>query len=471
MSSRPRRSDPPGRRADRRAAEWERHEAERTFLAAALEMFIYEPERCGDAVRGFPGEALTVDGGAEFLAALAATLELPGPTVADLHNATRQRIDDPSDAKTNVADLYDRVLKQKVPGLRMGIGRHRQAVLEAYQDRCIADAVADLDAVRSTGGSIAEVIAAADAVKAAATPGPEAAEIDPASALSVADQWAREEEERLIPTGLAMIDNRFGGGLSPGITAICAMPGNGKSALAGAMMLGAMLNDRTLQAIWFRGEMSNSLLWSRFLAYWSTLRSPAVPAITRREASRRSKAARKVNADLATIVGDRLRIVGPPITADRIAEEINRHRPGLAVLDYLQRTSAPGFQDKRSEIDHVLGVVSDLTTKFDLATIVVSSMAGSRNQTAEIGSLTKESNRLDFDAHTYLALWGEKRDRDQDPRPMRLEIAKGRTGGEGTVDVWFSGSGQTFKPQAAEPSGERSESFQDFAAFNVEVGA
>ena len=471
MSNRPRRSDPPGRRADRRRAEWERHEAERSFLAAVLELLTDAPERCRDAVRGVPRESLTIEGGADLLTAVVATLEVgPGPKLTDLVAMIRQRTDTPAEVVGLALDLVK--LSTGSPlAYAIGIERHRQAVLEAYQDRRIADAVADLDAVRSTGGSIAEVIAAADAVKAAATPGPEAAEIDPASALSVADQWAREEEERLIPTGLAMIDNRFGGGLSPGITAICAMPGNGKSALAGAMMLGAMLNDRTLQAIWFRGEMSNSLLWSRFLAYWSTLRSPAVPAITRREASRRSKAARKVNADLATIVGDRLRIVGPPITADRIAEEINRHRPGLAVLDYLQRTSAPGFQDKRSEIDHVLGVVSDLTTKFDLATIVVSSMAGSRNQTAEIGSLTKESNRLDFDAHTYLALWGEKRDRDQDPRPMRLEIAKGRTGGEGTVDVWFSGSGQTFKPQAAEPSGERSESFQDFAAFNVEVGA
>jgi len=470
MSNRPRRSDPPGRRADRRRAEWERHEAERSFLAAVLELLTDAPDRCRDAVRGVPGEALTLDYGGDLLTAVAATLEVgPGPKITDLAATIRRQADAPAEV---VALAIDLVRMSTGPmAYALGIERHRRSVLEAYQDRRIADAVADLEAVRATGGSIAEVIAATDAVRAAATPEQEAAEIDPASALSVADQWAREEEERLIPTGLAMIDNRFGGGLSPGITAICAMPGNGKSALAGAMMLGAMLNDRTLQAIWFRGEMSNSLLWSRFLAYWSTLRSPAVPAITRREASKRSKAARKVNADLATIVGDRLRIVGPPITADRIAEEIERHRPGIAVLDYLQRTSAPGFQDKRSEIDHVLGVVSDLTTRFDLATIVVSSMAGSRNQTAEIGSLTKESNRLDFDAHTYLALWGEKRDRDQDPRPMRLEIAKGRTGGEGTVDVWFSGSGQTFRPQAAEPSGERSESFQDFAAFNVEVGA
>ena len=245
------------------------------------------------------------------------------------------------------------------------------------------------------------------------------------------------------------------------------MPGTGKSALAGMLLLGALLEDRGLRAIWFRGEMSDRLLWSRFLATWSAIRSPAVPRITRRDASRRTKDARAVNADLANIVGDRLHIVGAPLTAEKMAAEIKRRRPDVVIVDYLQRTSAPGFQDKRSEIDHVLGVVSDLTTELDLATIVVSSMSKGTNGGADIGGLTKESNRLDFDAHNYFALWSEKKDRDRDPRPVRLEIAKGRTGGEGSLDLWFSGSAQNFTPQAASHYEDQAERCADFDAFNV----
>jgi hypothetical protein len=112
-------------------------------------------------------------------------------------------------------------------------------------------------------------------------------------------------------------------------------------------------------------------------------------------------------------------------------------------------------------------VVSDLTTELDLATIVVSSMSKGTNGGADIGGLTKESNRLDFDAHNYLALWSDKKDRDRDPRPVRLEIAKGRTGGEGSLDLWFSGSAQSFTPQAADGYEDQSERFTDFDAFNV----
>jgi replicative DNA helicase len=247
------------------------------------------------------------------------------------------------------------------------------------------------------------------------------------------------------------------------------MPGTGKSAMAGMLLLGSLLEDRKLRAIWFRGEMSDRLLWSRFLATWSTLRSPAVDRITRKEASRRSKTARAVNADLANVVGDRLQIIGAPLTAERMAAAIKRHRPDVVVVDYLQRTSAAGFQDRRSELDHVLGVVSDLTTELDLATIVVSSMSKGTNGGADIGGLTKESNRLDFDAHNYLALWSDKKDRDRDPRPVRLEIAKGRTGGEGSLDLWFSGSAQSFTPQAADGYEDQAERCTDFDAYSVEA--
>jgi hypothetical protein len=300
------------------------------------------------------------------------------------------------------------------------------------------------------------------------------AEEAPTDAASVSSRWREQAGERLIATGFTALDHRFGGGLSPGITAICAKPGRGKSALAAQLMLGAMNADPSLRGLYFKGEMTEFLLWSRFLTTWSSIRSPAVPSIARREASKQSPTARKVDADLARIVGDRLDIVPAPLTAERMAAEIERRRPGIIVIDYLQRCSAAGFQDRRSELDHVLAIVDGLTTKYGIVTIVVSSMASNRGPGDDIGTLTKESNKLDYDAHTYMALWSEKEDRDKDPRPMRLEIVKGRTGGEGTVDLEFTGSGQFFRPapgsEAAPvmpPAGRNT----DFDAWTVEARA
>jgi replicative DNA helicase len=405
--------------------------------------------------------AFTSSGAAHVLRALREVCQRDAPSMAELTAELRRR---PAPDDYNIGTLAQAM--QQTAGIHERFLQAAAArITEAHAQRrfgsLLTDALAtDLDPAARQ--AIIEQLAAVG------RSGPDAD--GPATdAVSVAARWAEDDDERLIPTGFSILDRRFGGGLPAGITAICGMPGTGKSAMAGMLLLGSLLEDRKLRAIWFRGEMSDRLLWSRFLATWSTIRSPAVDRITRKEASRRSKAARAVNADLANVVGDRLQIIGAPLTAERMAAAIKRHRPDVVVVDYLQRTSAAGFQDRRSELDHVLGVVSDLTTELDLATIVVSSMSKGTNGGADIGGLTKESNRLDFDAHNYLALWSDKKDRDRDPRPVRLEIAKGRTGGEGSLDLWFSGSAQSFTPQAADGYEDQAERCTDFDAYSVEA--
>jgi replicative DNA helicase len=276
---------------------------------------------------------------------------------------------------------------------------------------------------------------------------PEEREAPKTDALSIADRWATATEERVIRTGFLPFDKRFNGGLPTGITAITAQPGVGKSAFAGQIMLGALLENPKLRAVWFRWEMSESLLWTKFLATWSTLRGGCVTRIGRKQAARRDASAMKVNADLAATVGERLHIVSPPMTPERMRSVLEEHNADLVVFDYLQKLRAEGFQDKRAEIDHVLAVISEVTTARDIATIVVSAMAGSSTKvTPPIGAMTKESNKLDYDAHNYVTLWCVENDKDKDPRPVRMDIIKGRTGGEGSVDLTFTGSGQFFHP-------------------------
>ena len=292
-------------------------------------------------------------------------------------------------------------------------------------------------------------------------------------ALAIADDWARHTEERVVSTGISAIDTRLGGGLPVGITAISAMPGVGKSAFAAQMMLGALERDSDLRCIWFRGEMSNSLLWSRFIAAWSDIRYPAIPNATAWQAQRRKGASKKVNADLAARVAGRLFVIDPPLTAENIVATVARLRPWLVVIDYLQKCESINPVDRRTDLDHILSSVSDMTTRHDLATIIVSAMASrhtSAKGNSDIGGLTKESNRLDYDAHNYFALTCQDKDKTKNPRPTKLIIAKARSGGEGVIDFWFNRSNLTFKPQATADEESLASDVSDFQGSSLEAG-
>jgi replicative DNA helicase len=180
------------------------------------------------------------------------------------------------------------------------------------------------------------------------------------------------------------------------------------------------------------------------VAAWSAMRPDEVDAATARDARRRTQAARKVAIDLAETIGDRLTIVEPPLSAATLEREIVKRKPTLAVVDYLQRCEAPGLADRRVEIEYVTRLLSRLATANNLAIIIVSSIAGARTEGTGIGSLGKESNVLDYDAHAFLTLWGDDQRKSDDPREIRMRIEKSRDGGEGTVTLRFSGSSQFF---------------------------
>jgi replicative DNA helicase len=265
-----------------------------------------------------------------------------------------------------------------------------------------------------------------------------------AGLLAVLDQWAKNDAEPVVRTLFSPIDDRFGGGLPIGITGIAAKPSHGKSALAMQLTLGALLADPKATAVWFRGEMTNAQLAARMVAAWSAMRPDEVDAATARDARRRTQAARKVAIDLAETIGDRLTIVEPPLSAATLEREIVKRKPTLAVVDYLQRCEAPGLADRRVEIEYVTRLLSRLATANNLAIIIVSSIAGARTEGTGIGSLGKESNVLDYDAHAFLTLWGDDQRKSDDPREIRMRIEKSRDGGEGTVTLRFSGSSQFF---------------------------
>lgn len=289
--------------------------------------------------------------------------------------------------------------------------------------------------------------------------------------LTMLDNWGKRSTEKLVATGFDPVDRAFGGGFPVGLHGIAAAPGVGKSALALQLALGAMLRDPEARVLWFRGEMTDDLLLSKAIAAWSRLRTtstdgPAPPAdlleVGIRDALRRSTATKPVRMDLAAIVGDRFVSVDPPLTPSEIDRRVDEHAPALVIVDYLQLVEVGGFKDRRAELDHVVRRLAATSTRHDVPIVVVSAVAKGTNTGSEIGTLTKESNALDFQAHTFVSLWPQGRTREErtaNPRRITMRINKSRTAQLTDEELWFDGRGQFYLPAAV----EEHEAFAEFA--------
>ena len=270
-----------------------------------------------------------------------------------------------------------------------------------------------------------------------------------ATLTEIVDRWKSKSKEKLLTTGFAPIDHALGGGLPVGIHGIAAAPKAGKSALALQIAAGALLHNPDARVVWMRGEMSNDLLLSRLLACWSQLREATVDPITLRDALRRSPDSTAVYRDLLEVVGNRLVVVDPPVTPSAIERWIDEVGPALVVLDYLQQVQVGGFKDRRIELDHAMRRIGTASTRADIPIVVVSSVAKGTTEHSEIGAITKESNQLDFDCHTYWSLWTQG---DQHARPRRVLLKNNASRSDQTAtdeELWFHGSAQFYERAAA----------------------
>ena len=268
--------------------------------------------------------------------------------------------------------------------------------------------------------------------------------------VEMIDRWKQRKTEKLLVTGFDPIDRPLGGGLPVGLHAIAGGPGSGKSAVAVQIALGALLHNLTARVIWLRGEMTNDLLLSRMLPCWSQLRRDVLETITGRDARKRSPETNAIYRDLVQTVGERMIVVDPPVTPSTIERWIDEARPDLVVVDYLQKMEASGFKDRRAELDHAVRRLSVASTRADIPIVLLSSVAGNTVRTtggADIGTLTKESNQLDFEAHSFWSLWPEG-NKEESPRRIKLRNNKSRSDRVIDSDLFFHGATQFFQPAA-----------------------
>lgn len=269
-----------------------------------------------------------------------------------------------------------------------------------------------------------------------------------ATLIEIIDRWKQNASEKLLPTGFDPIDRHLGGGLPVGIHGIAAAPGAGKSALALQLAAGALLHNPEARVVWMRGEMTNDLLLSRLLACWSRLRREHLEPITLRDALDRAPESRAAYLDMIELVGDRLVVVDPPLTPSAVERWIDEARPALVVVDYLQKMQGTGFKDRRQELDHAVSRIAMASTRADIPIVVVSAVAKGTGEHSDIGTITKESNQLDFEAHSYWSLWTQG-DKHARPRRVLMRNNKSRAAETADQELWFHGAVQHYEPAAA----------------------
>ena len=285
----------------------------------------------------------------------------------------------------------------------------------------------------------------------------------PPTLATAFDEWERHETVPCVCTGFQPLDSLAGGELPGGlplgtITILLGPPAAGKSALALQVCIGALLGDPVLPVVWAKGEMSNEALASRSIAVGSVLLGKDSP-VTKSAADRRRAQAKDVAAELRQRVGDRLTILPPVLTPDRIEQAVVATGAKLCVIDYLQLVRLPNATDARMEVDSIMARLRAMSLEHRCAVLLVSNIAKGIDGTSRIGSLGKNSSQIDFDAD--IVLLGEADDGTDENglRPVRWHCKKHRHGQARDLLTLFDGDLQTFT------DAEVIEPFDEFAAF------
>lgn len=160
---------------------------------------------------------------------------------------------------------------------------------------------------------------------------------------------------------------------------------------------------------------------------------------------------------------------------------VQRTKPDLIVLDYVQNISAEGRQLDHEAISKASGVMRRIAKDHDVASLIISqtrrdTRGQSRDKDGQLGlfvepqmSDLKGSGKLEEDAGTIIFLW--RRDHEGEPK-VTAKIAKNRNGPLRRIDLRFEVKRSRFVPfdqpaesRAPEPEPEPEPEFDQEALF------
>lgn len=300
-------------------------------------------------------------------------------------------------------------------------------------------------------GSADDAVPVVDAVDELPTP----------TLVDAVNDWLKQDDEPVLPTGIPSLDRLFGGGLPLGqMTAVAAAPGVGKSALALQIAIQCLLENPELTCAWCLGEMTRSALASRAITNFGGRSS----GLTLQDVIKKQDPSADIAKALSETIGRRFKIVEAPLIVDRIERAVVKEKPQLLIVDYLQLVRASRhYQDKTGEINECLLKLREMTTAQNMATLLVTNIAKGCDANTEIGNIGKGSNQIDFDVDNFLFGHRIGEEGPEGERKVEWKCKKLRQGQMADVELWFHGKYQAFEDTIP----DECEAFANWGAANA----
>lgn len=419
-------------------------DCELDYLTGLLELFHDDHDRARKAAGLVQPPAFRSPLAAEFHAMVSETLAAhEAPTLSDL-----QRHQGYATCRSILADLVLRARASRC-GYGLGVERYAWYLRSQWRRRLVADAAEDLRAaVGDPRASSADVMAAVSSVQQAASAVEDADRMD--TLTDAIDEWAKMDSTPVIPSGFGPVDRLCGGGLPVGgMFVVAAQPSVGKSALALQLVIGALQCDPALEAVWCMGEMTKEAFARRAVSHWSTRVTGHPVSMT--SADQRTDLAKGAAVNMVVAgVSQRLSLVSPPLTIQKIEQAVIEKKARLVVVDYVQLVELEGAQDRRSEIDGIVKRLRRLSLEHGVATVCVSNIAKAVAADTRIGAIGKESSELDFAADVMLLGVADVAEDAGGLRQVRWACKKNRHGPCEDILTTFDGRLQTFTDAMAQ---------------------
>lgn len=419
-------------------------ESEWQYLAGLLDVLEEKPLEARELAGLVQPAMLSAKGTADVHAAILHAFELVGePSRADVRTALRGKsLATGKDWQSDpVRQVFVELLADPLANRSQAVRLSRQAAAEVadlHRRRrgilLAADYVLGLRLGESDG--VSQLVEEMQSVR---LEGPDRGVVSFAEAV---EEWSRHEQVPTVRTLLEPFDRATDGGLPMGgLTTFVAPPSAGKSAMAVQLVVGALLADADLRVVYGLGEMDAQSLARRMACVGASILGH--PAVTMQDAGARSPQARETLRELVGVFGDRLSILQPPLTVERLDEQVQRTGARLAVVDYMQLIEASG-ESRVEQLDGIVGRLRNLAIRRQAAVVVISSTAKATGEGSRIGQFARGTAEADYASELlYLAAVDEHEDVDG-TRGFVWQCKKARNLRPVDVELRFDGALQTF---------------------------
>lgn len=250
---------------------------------------------------------------------------------------------------------------------------------------------------------------------------------------------------RGVPTGFRDLDNKLAGLQDNALIILAARPGIGKTALSLNIAQNAAVRYRIPVGV-FSLEMSKEELTDRLLAIQSTVNSWNIKTGRLSEEDwEKLQMAMGELAEAPLYIDDTpgLSIFEMRTKARRLQME---HGLKLLIVDYLQLMRGRSQDNRVQEVSEISQALKNLARELKIPILALSQLSRAVEQrgtkSPQLSDL-RESGAIEQDADVVMFIYREDSE-NPDLIPVKINIAKHRSGSVGEIDLVFKGSLQRF---------------------------